>query len=76
MSKNNPVGNIPKKHPMLSRILQAAMDVYRGMDDKEVIELQKEIQSVTETNCSYKIYDIAKMMRHEVDNYCEEYLKN
>ncbi len=36
MSLNNPVGNIPIKHLMLSKILHAAMGVYLDMTAEEV----------------------------------------
>lgn len=75
MSRNNPVGHIPIKTPMLSRILHVAMGVYRGMDDNEVKALNEEIKSVTETNCNHRIYDIAKVMEQEVSDYCKKYLE-
>lgn len=75
MSRNNPVGHIPIKTPMLSRILHAAMGAYRVMDDNEVKALNEEIQSVTKTNCNHRIYDIAKVMEQEVSDYCKKYLE-
>lgn len=74
MSKNNPVGDIPIEHPMLSKILQAAMKIYLDMPKEEVKALDKEIKSVTETNCSSDIYDIAKMLEYRVDCCCRNYL--
>ena len=67
MSKNNPVGNIPKKRPILNRMKNAVMEIYLDLSEEEMKSLQEEIQSVTETNCDYKIYDIAKMMKDCVD---------
>lgn len=67
MSKNNPVGNIPTKMPILNRMKSAVMDIYMGLSEEEMKALQAEIQSVTETNCDYKIYDIAKMLKGCVD---------
>lgn len=63
MSKNNPVGNIPTKRPILNRMKDAVMKIYLDLSEEEMKSLQVEIQSVTETNCDYKIYDIAKMFK-------------
>lgn len=67
MSKNNAVGTIPTKRPILSRMRDAVMEIYLDLSDDEMKSLQAEIQSVTETNCDYKIYDIAKMLKGCVD---------
>lgn len=67
MSKNNPVGNISKKRPILNRMKNAVMEIYLDLSEEEMKSLQEEIQSVTETNCDYKIYDIAKMLKGCVD---------
>ena len=74
MSKNNPVGKIPVETPMLKRIFNAAWKTYEGMTEKEIKELNKEIKSVTETNCSSDIYDMAKILEYRVDAYCKRYL--
>lgn len=74
MSKNNPVGNVPIKTPMLSRVFDAAWTVYLNMTEDEVKALDKEIKSVTETNCSADIYDMAKILDDRVNKYCERYL--
>lgn len=76
MSRNNPVGNIPIKTPMLSRIFDAAWTVYLNMREDEVKALDKEIKSVTETNCSADIYDMAKILEDRVDKYCKRYLSS
>lgn len=76
MSRNNPVGNIPIKTPMLSRIFDAAWTVYLNMTEDEVKVLDKEIKSVTETNCSADIYDMAKILEDRVNTYCERYLSS
>lgn len=73
MSVNNPVGNIPIKTPMLERILKSVMDTYISMTVNETKALNEEIKSVTETNCSSDIYDIAKMLEDRVDSYCKRY---
>lgn len=67
MSKNNPVGNIPKKRPILNRMKNAVMEICLDLSEEEMKSLQKEIQSVTETNCDYKIYYISKMLKTYVD---------
>ncbi len=67
MSVNNPVGDIPIATPMLGRVLDAAWTAYSNMTENEVRALEKEIKSVTETNCDYKIYDIAQMLKSSVD---------
>lgn len=67
MSKNNSVGTIPTKMPILNRMKNAVMDIYMGLSEDEMKSLQAEIQSVTETNCDYKIYDLAKMLKGCVD---------
>lgn len=67
MSKNNPIGNIPTKRPILNRMKDAVMEIYQDLSEEEMKSLQAEIQSVTETNCDYKIYDIAQMLKGCVD---------
>lgn len=67
MSKSNSVGTIPTKRPILSRMRDAVMEIYMDLSEEEMKSLQAEIQSVTETNCDYKIYDIAKMLKSCVD---------
>lgn len=74
MSRNNPVGNIPIQTPMLRRIFSAAWKTYEDMTESEVMELDKEIKSVTETNCNADIYDMAKILERRVDAYCKRYL--
>lgn len=76
MSKNNPVGNIPIATPMLSKIFDAAWTVYLNMTEDEVKALDKEIKSVTETNCRSDIYDMAKILEDRVGKYCERYLSS
>ena len=76
MSVNNPVGNVPIETPMLKKIVGAAMTVYFDMPDNEVKALDKEIKSVTETNCGSDIYDMAKMLEDRVDKYCKRYLSS
>ncbi|WP_297642773.1 hypothetical protein [uncultured Bacteroides sp.] len=67
MSKKNQAGNIPAKMPILNRMKDAVMEIYLELSEKEMKSLQAEIQSVTETNCDYKIYDIANMLKDCVD---------
>ena len=74
MSKNNPVGNIPISTPMLSKIFEAAWTVYLNMTEDEIKALDKEIKSVTETNCCADIYDMAKILEDRVSKYCERNL--
>lgn len=76
MSKNNPVGNIPIQTPMLRKIFDAAWKTYENMTGNEVKELDKEIKSVTETNCCSDIYDMAKILEYRVDTYCKKYLSS
>lgn len=63
MSRNNPVGNIPAKRPILNSMKNALMEIYMDLSEAEMKSLQSEIQSVTETNCDYKIYDIANILK-------------
>ena len=74
MSRNNPVGSISEKFPMLNRLEKALMDEYLKMTDDEITKLNKEIESVTETNCSYTKYDIAKSLKDTVSSYCKNYI--
>ena len=67
MSKNNPVGNIPTQRPILNRMKDTLMQIYLNLSKEEMKSLQAEIQSVTETNCDYKIYDIEYMLKGCVD---------
>ena len=76
MSKNNPVGNIPVNLPMLNRLEKALMNEYLNMHDDEIAKLWKEINSVTETNCSAMKYDIAMSFKDTVIAYYKRYLEN
>lgn len=67
MSKNNPVGNIPIETPILTRMENAVMKIYMGLSEEEMKSLQAEIQSVTGSNCNYIVYDIAQMMKYDID---------
>lgn len=75
MSKNNPVGNIPIETPLLKNMVAAVNSVYLGMNENEVRELDKEIKSVTDTNCSADVKCIAEMLEHRVDKYIKRYLR-
>ena len=67
MSKKSRVGNIPTEMPILSRMRDAVMEICLDLSEEEMKSQQSEIQSVTETNCDYKIYDIANMLKNHVD---------
>ena len=67
MRRNNPAGKIPTKRPILNRMKDAVMEIYLGLSEEEMKSLQAEIRSATETNCDYKIYDIAQMLKNSVD---------
>lgn len=71
MSKNNPVGNIPISTPILRKMNIEIMRIYTGLSEQEKKHLQYEIQSVTETNCDYMIYDIAQLMKDYVKTSLE-----
>lgn len=61
------MGKISESRPILNRMKNAVMDIYMGLSEDEMRALQVEINSVTETNCDYKIYDIARMLKGCVD---------
>lgn len=65
--RRNIKGTIPEKMPILNRMKNAVMQVYMELSEEEMKSLQAEIRSVTETNCDYKVYYIAQMMRNCVD---------
>lgn len=67
MSVNNPVGAIPARTPILIKMRNAMMKIYMDLSEEEMESLQAEIQSITEINCDYKIYDIAQMLKGCVD---------
>lgn len=67
MSKNNSVRVITPELPILNRMRDAVMEIYMDLSEKEMRSLQAEILSVTETNCDYKIYEIAQMLKSSVD---------
>lgn len=67
MRKNNEVGVIAIETPILARMREAVIQIYMDLSEEEMKCLQTEIQSVTETNCDYKIYEIARMMEPSVD---------
>lgn len=69
--KRNIQGTIPEKMPILNRMRNAVMQVYMELSEEEMKSLQAEIRSVTETNCDYKIYDIAQMLKGCVDTAVE-----
>lgn len=55
------------KRPILNRMRNAVMQIYMSLSEEEMKSLQAEIEFVTETNCDYKIYDIAHMLKSCVD---------
>ena len=59
MSKNNPVGTIPVEMPILTRMRNAMMGIYMELSEEEEKSLQTEIESVTESNCDWMIYDLS-----------------
>lgn len=63
MSVNNPVGNIPIETPMLRRLNVEFYNIIHNLTADEKKLLQEEINSVTETNCDYNLYDIAQMLK-------------
>ncbi|MCM1200239.1 MAG: hypothetical protein NC548_31310 [Lachnospiraceae bacterium] len=63
MNNNNPVGNIPIETPILRQINVEIYNILHHLTADEKKMLQKEINSVTEENCDYKIYDIAQMLK-------------
>lgn len=67
MSVNNPVGNIPIETPILRRIKIEIYHIIHGLTGDEMKLLQEEMQSVTETNCNYKIYDLAQLLKDYAD---------
>lgn len=67
MSVNNPVGNIPIETPILRRMNNEIYNIIHNLTDGEMKLLQTEINSVTETNCDYKVYDIAQMLKSYVN---------
>ncbi|MDE5696591.1 MAG: hypothetical protein K2I96_04140 [Lachnospiraceae bacterium] len=53
--------------PILRQMEQAIVQIYLDLSMDEMKDLQAEIQSVTESNCDFKVYDIAQMMKGYVD---------
>ncbi len=53
--------------PILSQMEQAIVQIYLDLSMDEMKSLQAEIQSVTKSNCDFKVYDIAQMMKEYVD---------
>ncbi len=67
MSKNNPVGTIPVEMPILTRMRNAMMGIYMELSEEEEKSLQTEIESVTESNCDWMIYDIAQIFKDYIE---------
>ena len=67
MSKNNPVGTIPVEMPILTRMRNAMMGIYMELSEEEEKSLQTEIESVTESNCDWTIYDIAQIFKDYIE---------
>ena len=67
MSKNNPVGTIPVEMPILTRMRNAMMGIYMELSEEEEKSLQTEIESVTESNCEWMIYDIAQIFKDYIE---------
>lgn len=66
MSKNNPVGIIPIKTPILKRLKIAINEAFSELTEEELKALEKEIDAVTDNNCDWQIKDIADMYAHQV----------
>lgn len=67
MSKNNPVGTIPVEMPILTHMRNTIMDIYMELSEEEEKSLQTEIESVTESNCDWMIYDIAQIFKDYIE---------
>ena len=67
MSKNNTVGTIPVEMPILTRMRNAMMGIYMELSEEEEKSLQTEIESVTESNCDWMIYDIAQIFKDYIE---------
>ena len=67
MSKNNPVGTIPVEMPILTSMRNAMMGIYMELSEEEEKSLQTEIESVTESNCYWMIYDIAQIFKDYIE---------
>lgn len=67
MSKNNPVGTIPVEIPILTRMRDTIMNIYIELSKEEEKSLQTEIESVTESNCDWVIYDIAQILKDYIE---------
>lgn len=71
MSKNNHVGSIPIDTPILRRIKKAINKVFAELTADELKALEKEINAVTDYNCSWQIKAIAEMYADDVRLACK-----
>lgn len=66
MSKNNQVETTGVEVPILTRMRDAVTDIYMELSEEEK-SLQTEIESVTESNCDWMIYDIAQIFKDYIE---------
>lgn len=72
--QNNLENSISEQFTILNRLEKALMQEYINMSDDDIMALNKEIKEVTESNCSYTKYCIAKSLENTVSAYCKNYL--
>lgn len=72
--QDNSEKSISEQFTILNRLEKALMKEYVNMSDDDILTLNKEIKEVTESNCSYTKYCIAKSLENTVSDYCKRYL--
>lgn len=60
------------KFPVLSKLSDALMDVFNNLTDDEMIALEKECETATETNCWWIHYDVAKSLERIVKSKVDQ----
>ena len=72
--RNVELGTIPISTPHLSKMAKMINNYYIGLNDNEILALQKEIHATTDNNCNADICGIACMLQERVDGYVTRYL--
>ena len=72
--RNVELGTIPISTPHLSKMAKMVNKYYIGLNDNEILALQKEIHATTDNNCNADVCDIACMLQERVDGYVTRYL--
>lgn len=60
MSVKNPVGNIPKRMPILRKLTANVAEEISLLSNDDLIELTREVKLANRENCTWEMYEFAQ----------------